>query len=148
MFDKVQVLDWTLEVDKEATAAAQQNMSGECQCGYCRNYRLASRDLPTAFLSLLDSLGIDPARPSEISEVSENGDGTHLYLGMYHLVGRIISGPDYADNYTSKRYMPFNGFGLGFTAKQIVHNFAGSLHPPIVQIDCSVTVLWLLADKA
>jgi hypothetical protein len=43
-------------------------------------------------MNIFKLLGIDPRKEGEVYEYLENEDGTHLYGGFYHIVGRIIDG--------------------------------------------------------
>ena len=83
--EQVKVLDWLLEIDKEMTISVYNQLpttAEDCPCSYCKNYVAASTSFPAEFLSLLDDLGVDPSKASEVYEVCENENGTHLYGGF------------------------------------------------------------------
>jgi hypothetical protein len=64
------------------------------------------RVFPTAFLSLLDDLGIDSTKPVEVYEFGRIAPGIHAYGGWYNFVGVLEEGAD----------APLVKFGDGFSA--------------------------------
>jgi hypothetical protein len=92
---------WTIEVDPEATAAAYsqlaQGAAPECGCMDCRNW-IEQREtaLPSSFLDLLSSIGIDFQKETEISEYEGGGldPKLNLYAGEFLFHGRLEGGPD------------------------------------------------------
>ncbi|MFE7060803.1 hypothetical protein ACFVAD_01460 [Sutcliffiella sp. NPDC057660] len=50
--------------------------------------------LPPEVKELFRTLGIDPRKEGEISQIMDNEDGTHFYGAFYHIVGKIIDGPE------------------------------------------------------
>lgn len=136
---------WKFTADREATAkayaAAPMGRSETCDCSGCRNFRMArSQMFPAGFLGLLDDLGIDPQKASEIVHYGRLEDGLHYYGGWYHFVGHLEETGDFAP----VEFGPgFNAFMLRARAPRL-STFRGS---EVVQLefDCKV-VPWLLDE--
>ena len=106
---------WRYECDRDATAAAHAQATAggasTCSCSGCRNF-VAVREgvFPAEFRTLLDALGIDPAKDGEVYHVARTGPGLHLYGGWYHFVGALHTTGDFAEI----------GFGQGFFCSMCV----------------------------
>ncbi|NLS76855.1 MAG: hypothetical protein GXY76_06300 [Chloroflexi bacterium] len=150
MLQQVRLLEWLLEVDTEATAATYRNVPSDqdCTCAYCRNFRAAWRTLPAELLQVLETLGIDPAKPLDITEFWENEDGTHFYMGMYNLVGRIVDGDDYRTVSRKSGQIDLHPLvenaGIGFTGDV---DFGRGFPTPILQAEFMADVPWVLGEK-
>lgn len=87
----IPICDWRIAVHLEETKGVQGQHGTpafECDCDECTRWRNRWRDvLPEALSSELSRLGVDPARPTDIY----GGDAPRV---SYHVVGKIISGPD------------------------------------------------------
>jgi len=93
---QITIGSWTIEVDISSTKEFYDKyhlITEGCSCDFCANYVLASENFSPDIKYLFNSLGIDPRKEGEVSELMENKDGTHLYGAFYHIVGRIIKGP-------------------------------------------------------
>jgi hypothetical protein len=103
--------EWLFTNDLCATQKAYSNIDAggadECTCNPCKNF-VAVRDrvFPAAFLSLLESLGIDPHKDGEVYHNAQLAPGRHDYAGWYHFVGLLDKSGD---------FLPVD-FGGGFTA--------------------------------
>src|SRR5258708_7664763 len=90
---------WTIQCDPEATRQAFSQVPlgspESCGCADCLNFA-ASRDraYPSEALSILDQLGIDSHKESEIWHTHRDESGLHHYGGFFHFVGTIQSGRD------------------------------------------------------
>ncbi len=92
---EVEVGEWILEVDVEATRRAYAGIAtGDpetCGCHFCRNF-MVQRDAayPAAARSLYTQLGIDYEREAETTEsgTAPTGPG-RLYLGWHHFIGTV-----------------------------------------------------------
>jgi hypothetical protein len=149
MFEQKQVLEWTIEVDREATQQAYEQLGPlSCSCLYCRNYAAAYPKLPATLLNFFDSLGINPAQEGEICELCQHKDGSHLYRGFYHVVGRIISGRDSKgalDEPTPRmgHLAPLcEAFSAGFTEQ--VSLVPDWFPRPVLQVEFVGNVPWVL----
>lgn len=113
--------------------------------------------MPKDVLSFIASFGIDLRKEGEVSEYCENGDGTHLYGGFFHIVGRLISGPDVwvktdeegtqegTHSYLDSNLYELSGFSFGFT-------YGISLVPegfpePVLQIEFQGNIPWVISEK-
>ncbi|MEH7454184.1 hypothetical protein [Gottfriedia acidiceleris] len=65
----------------------------------------------------------------------ENEDGTHLYGGFYHIVGRIIDGPKLWEC-TEKNI----SIGFSEDLRLVPENFP----KPIIQFEFEMNIKWLL----
>ena len=150
--EQVKVLDWLLEIDKEMTISVYNQLpttAEDCPCSYCKNYVAASTSFPAEFLSLLDDLGVDPSKASEVYEICENENGTHLYGGFYHLVGRIVDGQDVKIPIENTRKIELSPLTkdvkIGFTTdlSLVPEQFSGS----ILQMEFFGDVLWVIEEE-
>jgi hypothetical protein len=148
MLRQAKVLDWLLEIDREATTAAYNESLSQtdCQCIYCRNYRAASNTLPAQLTNVLGILGIDPAMPANSSEVLENKDGTHVYIAIYNLVGRIVRGCDYQVSGSGRgdHYHFSEHVAIGFTGRA---HFPQGFPPPVLQAEILASIPWVIDEK-
>jgi hypothetical protein len=100
---ELQIGDQKILYDRDATIAIYQcidrSWADKCRCLSCKNF-LAHRDrvYPPSFLALLDQLGIDPKKESEIIEhpILDDyaRDRLHWYDGWLNFIGAFISGGD------------------------------------------------------
>lgn len=103
--------EWEYNCERNATVAAYEKAecggTESCTCIGCRNFSLARNSVfPPEFVSLLESLGIDPAKDSETFHNVRLGPGKHAYGGWFHFVGTLQKTGDY----------PVVQFGKGFVA--------------------------------
>jgi len=92
----VQFGPWTIAIDERATAkAASMIVPGteRCGCFFCRQFRHGRATLGYRFFDDLTALGIAPERETDVTHFRELEDGSHLFLGWYHIVGEIVAGP-------------------------------------------------------
>ncbi len=96
IMDRIKVGRYVLEIDKSQTRKFYDKyhvITEDCDCVYCTNYILACDTFSPEVKHLFNLLGIDPRKEGEISEYMANDNGTHLYGAFYHIVGKIIDGP-------------------------------------------------------
>ncbi|GIO91007.1 hypothetical protein [Paenibacillus sp. FSL K6-1566] len=153
----IKLKSWTVEYDPETTRNYYKSyrfITDGCSCLFCRNYVEAIRTLPQGILDFFDRFGIDPRKEGEVSEYYEDEDGTHLYGGFYHIVGRILDGPDcwitsgddtISNAYLSDDLIEIDGFTFGFT-------YGLSLVPdtfpsPALQVEFQGKLPWVLPEK-
>lgn len=151
---KIRIKEWVLEVDVERTRGcyqAYQQITESCDCLFCKNFVSAIGHLPPDVLEFFDSLGGDPSKEGEVSEYCENADGTHLYGCFYHIVERLISGPDCwvttgeETSHLEANLLEISGFTFGFT-------YGISLLPdefpePAVQLEVQGNIPWVIAER-
>jgi hypothetical protein len=74
----------------DAYARETAGNSAKCTCIGCRNFVAARFDVfPNAFLTLLDSLGIDPTKDGEVYHNGRLSPGKHHYGGWFHFIGAL-----------------------------------------------------------
>jgi len=136
---------WQYECDHDATKAAcakvERGGAVACSCNGCRNFVAArERIFSEAFLSFLETVGIDPLKDAEAYHVARLAPGRHDYGGWFHFVGKLTSTGDF----------PVVDLGSGLTAWLCQPN-APRLSPlerlPVVQVEFhSDAVPWLLDE--
>lgn len=87
---------WHLEVDVEGTRREYLELASggceKCGCSRCRNFaQIRGEAYPEAFKAMLTTLGVDWRKESEV-EGLDRPDHV-LYVGWFHLLGRIVEGP-------------------------------------------------------
>jgi len=135
---------WVLECDPDATRSiyeASSHGAHVCSCAYCRNF-IAVRDeaYPSEFLELLAALGIDPHKEADIAEFGEEGAG-RLYQGWYHFIGRVVE--DHEDQMTLSDSGTVWSVFFSASRSLALSKFGDE---PLVQLDWSVTLPWVLAE--
>jgi hypothetical protein len=142
---------WEIEVDVDRTKEFYDKyhlITEDCECIYCANYVLACDNFPQDIKGLFGSLGIDPRKEGEISQYTENNDGTHLYGAFYHIVGRIIRGPELwvptqkGSEVSSPNFAELKNIGAGFT--QDLSLVPEEFPLPAIQFEIEIDVPWLL----
>jgi hypothetical protein len=103
--------EWLFTNDLIATRQAYSGIcaggADECNCNGCRNFiSVRDRVFPPAFLTLLESLGIESHKDGEVYHNGQISPGRHDYGGWYHFVGSLDRTGD----------LPPVDFGGGFTA--------------------------------
>jgi hypothetical protein len=91
---------WEFTPDPAATSAAYARSphggSESCNCNGCRNFAAARGSVyPPEFVSLLDSLGIDPRKDGEVFHSGCLAPGKHVYGGWFHFVGSLHKTGDF-----------------------------------------------------
>ena len=139
MLHRAQFFEWEIEYDKEVTPQAYSILSVSCTCAYCQNFLSVCRNLPVEYIHLLEQLGIDPLKPVEIVEYTENPDGTHFYGWWYHLVGQITK------DSTAISVLLTPGIEMIIRNKA---DLADMEFPrPVIQIEFFSNLPWALAEK-
>ena len=118
---------WILEVDRESTAELYQKIPliSECTCGYCLNFVTAYVHFPQAVKDFFEQFGIDPRREGEVYHLGDEKEGTFLYGGFFHFVGRL--------NGTGQDLEIVPGFEVSFNTKN--HLLPKTWEGPAVQMD-------------
>ncbi|WP_426445364.1 hypothetical protein ACP26L_18860 [Paenibacillus sp. S-38] len=145
------IAGWIIEVDVDKTSeyyASERTHAEACSCIYCRNYVMAFETIPKSVLIFLNSLGIDPIKQvGEIFESCRNENGSHLYHGWYHVVGRIIQGIDCMVPPTNWREIDLyivDGIKFGFTNK--LELVAENFPEPTIQLEFEANIPWVLNE--
>jgi len=136
---------WRYTCDRAATAEvygrASLGYSSQCTCNGCRNFVAARAEaFPPALLSLLTTLGIDPAKDGEVYHNGRLSPGKHHYGGWFHFIGTLDESGDF----------PPVELGAGFTV-HLCQKSAPSLPElkglPLVQLEfIASSVPWRLNE--
>lgn len=135
---------WFIETDVEQTKRFYDDfhlITEDCSCDYCANYILACDKFPLEIKDLFDSLGIDPCKEGEVSEYVKNKDGKHFYRAFYHIIGKIIEGPQLWGKEASTYNLA--GFEIGFT--EDLDLVPEEFPMPTVQVEIHMNIPWLLS---
>jgi hypothetical protein len=139
MFTQAQILKWSIEFDREATARAYVGLSVGCNCANCRNLLAAFQSLPVEYTEFLKQFGVEPLKPAEIVEYSPNPDGTHYYGWWYHIVGTIT---------TSHEGLLQLESGIEIEIRDRHDVLAADFPRPVIQMEFFANLPWVLAEKA
>jgi hypothetical protein len=140
--------DWVIEVDKEATKNYYDNhkVEDDCSCLYCDNYRAYCGKLTPELLNFFGQLGIDPKKEGEFMDLDTGDDKLRPFLGMYHIVGRIVSGPDNTDrDWNELNLIKIQNYKFGFNRE--IYCLPEDFPEPVIQLDFSATIPWVLERK-
>jgi hypothetical protein len=146
------VARWLIDHDPDETRRcyAQLPVGTDCTCNQCRNFDAAvGRTFPTEFISLLDALGADPAKPAELCHWCRELSGLYLTGGWFHFVGAIVAGEDvmqWVDGTGTFHFEELvSGLEFGFSARLVLvpEVFVGR---PLVQLEFQTRVPWVLAE--
>lgn len=143
---KIKLMKWLLEVDVNKTKEFYSKNIELCNCLYCENYMEACKHIDPAIIKLFTMLGINTLQPSHLSEFGEIQDGLRLYIGSYHIVGKLVEGEyctdaDWNDTNTAK--IENFTFGLG-KELMFVHD---ELLRPVLQLEFEARIPWVLSKK-
>ena len=84
---KIDVLDWSFEVDLDATHNhTTKNSTDHCTCGYCRNFYEALPLVYPSVISFLSIFGVNYQGPSELMPFTPT-----LMLACYRIRGKIVN---------------------------------------------------------
>lgn len=143
-FSPITLLCWRLEIDPDVTRQAYERLAVGCDCAYCRNFLAALAQLPQQVHRTLHILGVDPAKPAEIVEYTQNPDGTHYYGWWYHLVGQMSADHDgTTDRATSVQLTA----DTTVTITTKIDLAAPDFPQPILQIEFFTNLPWVLGEQ-
>lgn len=149
--------DYVLDIDVERTRAfyAREDVritSEQCSCQGCQNYDKAILAMPVSVLNFLESLGIDPRKPTEVYDVMGqlDEDGKAWYNGFYHVCGVRLQGEDawvgiaedlkHLDE--NKMYTVDESFKASFEEKALMIHKA--FPEPVLQMEIDARLPWVL----
>lgn len=131
---KLRIENWLLEVDLKKTSEFYRKDITICNCLYCQNYIKACTRLDSSILNIFNSLGINPTKPSQLSEFGPLDEGSYLYMGSYHIVGKLLEGPYcLSSDWNSTNTAQIQNFKIGFSKELL---FVPEKFPnPILQME-------------
>jgi len=135
--------NWLLEVDLHKTKEFYRKEVELCNCIYCENYIKVCKQLGKPLMDVFATFGINPTKPSHLSEFGAEEDGLRLYIGSYHFVGKLINGVYCSDsNWNAGNTVKVENFTFGFSEElQFVHK---ELEHPVLQLDFEARIPWIL----
>jgi hypothetical protein len=144
----VDVGRWKLDCDVVATALCYSALPNyHCSCGDCRNFMAAlDAAFPRDFRLMASQLGVDPSKPAEVWHYNRETSGLHYYGGMFHLVGRIVSGMDAIKPTCEVDFEKLpSGFEFGFSNKLAL------IEEPfrerqVVELNFATLAPWVISD--
>lgn len=111
----IKLIKWTIEVDLKRTVEHYSQDTELCECLYCENYRCVCNSMDSTIVEVFASLGIDPAKPSRLSEFGEIEDGLRLYIANYYIAGKLIEGEYCSDSqWNDSNTARIGNFTFGF----------------------------------
>ncbi|GGA74807.1 hypothetical protein [Ornithinibacillus halotolerans] len=142
----IRLLNWSLEVDVGKTKEFYEKDIELCKCLYCKNYMEAVKYIDPSIIEVFTALGINPSKPSHLSEFGEMENGLRLYIGSYHLVGNLIEGEYCTDSdWTDTNTSIIGNFTFGLGKELVfVHD---ELPRPVLQLDFEARIYWVLNEK-
>lgn len=146
LFQKVEVHNWIIDVDVDATKKQYNNNWILCQCLDCLNFYEVMKSSSNLELKFLNSLGITPSKCVHLSEFGPNEKGLHLYSGCYHIVGRIIEGiPVNTNSWNDINVSKIGHFT--FVLSNDLHFVPNGFASPTLQIDFDIEIPWVLKES-
>lgn len=143
---ELKIHNWILEVDVKNTYEQYKNKEWDlCDCTYCLNFFQAMKTTSSKLTDLFNSLGIIPSKCVHLSEFGPTESGLYLYMGCYHIIGRIKEGkPVDTSSWDDHNVAEIDNFSFVFSKDLIF--VPGSMPSPVVQLDFSVEVPWVIEE--
>lgn len=142
----IKIANWLLEVDGDKTREFYNKGIEGCSCLYCNNFVEACKYLDASVVNVFNKLGIHPDMPTHLSDYPAMEDGMRVYMGSYHLIGKVLEGKlctmsDWNDTNT----IQIKNFTVGFS-KDL--QFVPKDFPnPVLQLDFEAEIPWVLDEK-
>lgn len=146
--ERIHIDGWTIDIDKNKTKRFYDSLKVEenCNCNYCKNYIVNCNDFSENILGFFNMLGIDPKKEGEFMEF-ESDSNKHLYMGFYHLVGRIINKPNRnLDKWNDVNTITIDN--INFTFSEELNLVPKNFPKPIIQLNFEVILPWLMEEKS
>ena len=141
--------DWIIEIDIQRTRKfyEEYDIEEDCKCNNCMNYRVNCDFMSPELLDFFNQLGVDPRKEGEFMSFYLNNNNEVLYLGFYHLVGKILEGPKkVSDKWQSTNLIKIDNFEFAFSSAEIAC-VPEDFPEPIIQLEFSSFIPWRLEEK-
>ncbi|BDS10539.1 hypothetical protein [Aureispira anguillae] len=146
---------WQFKVDITRTKEIYSNpalkgSSEVCKCNPCKNFVLNRNQIyPREFIKLLNDLGIDKNKESEIYHMCKLEDGFHLYGGWFHFKGEIIEGEDCKIEYKNgggsfKSFEINENFRVSFFKDAALNYFDKGESDSLIQVEFIAYSKWVI----
>lgn len=146
MLQQIRIGKWLIEVDIDKTQEFYSKDKPICNCLYCENFVEACKNLKTAVSDVFTELGINPAKPAHLSEFPTDEESKRLYLGHYHLVGRVLEGElCTVTNFNAMNTFEIENFTVGFS--EVLEFVPEGFPTPILQVSFEAKILWALKEN-
>lgn len=145
MIQQIRIENWLLEVDIDMTQKFYEKEIEVCECLYCRNFIEAIKQLDSSVMTLFSRLGFNLAKPGHLSDYQVVQEGTLMYIGNYHLVGKLLEGElCKQSSWTNSNTTQIQNFTIGFS-KDL--EFVPEEFPnPVLQLDFVAIIPWILDE--
>ncbi|WHY69617.1 hypothetical protein [Neobacillus sp. SuZ13] len=146
MLQQFRIEKWLIEADIDKTREFYSKDIPVCNCLYCKNYVEACKKLRLSVSIVFTKLGINPAKPAHLSEFPAEEARTRLYLGHYHLVGRVLQGELCTDtNFNEKNTIEIDNFTVGFSdnLEFVPEGFPNH----VLQLSFDASIPWVLKEN-
>jgi hypothetical protein len=138
---------WVIDYDDELTREIFKDViSGplSCKCGNCKNFTQAREQVyPENFKKVLNQLGIDYQKETEVFQITRIKAGWHLYGGWFHFAGQIKKASENEELSMCGRDSEKPDFVWSFNNKQDLIPKAFGQNP-VVQINWNGKVPWVI----
>ena len=123
-----------------------------CDCDGCRNFRAAVSRMPEALRTFLEQLGIDPARPAEMSVLNAITREELCYQGFYHLCGRLLEGTEPFLRTGERSFALDRRYILDLAGDSVwfrsdCHLLDPDFPRPAVQVEVMFSLPWVLEEE-
>jgi len=146
MLKQIRIANWLLEVDIDKTREFYNKGINVCSCLDCNNFVEACKHLDTSVANLFNELGINPAMPAHLSEFPTEETMTRLYIGNYHLVGKVLEGElSTLSNWNETNTTEIKNFIFGFSDD--LEFVPGDFPNPVLQLDFEADIPWVIDEK-
>ena len=146
MLQRIGIEKWLVEVDRDKTEDFYNKDIEVCDCLYCKNYVEACKYLNTSVSDIFSKLGIQPTKPVHLSEFPTEKAGTRLYIGDYHLVGRLVEGElCTSSNFNEMNTFQIENFTFGFS--EDLEFVPDGFPTPVIQLSFEATIPWVLTEN-
>jgi hypothetical protein len=141
--DQIQLGDQIIRFDKIRTRAAYEAMprgdADRCGCLYCLNFaaqRLSA--FPNEFVSMLQNIGIDPAKEGEVYELGPEGE-RRIYGGWFYFAGEIAEG--------GERNSTLPNFEYWFADAKHLPKPVADFGDEVAAVEFVTKLSWVLSDS-
>lgn len=146
MLQKIKIGIWSLEVDIEKTSDFYRQYHDKCDCSFCNNYAEACKDLDKEVKKFFHTLGIDAAKPWNLSDFVTENKGVFEYIGSYYLTGRMLVG-ELVSTSNWQESNTFNIKNFTFAFSEDLEFVPEGLDNPILQLDAVSFMPWVLDEN-
>ena len=143
---QIRLMNWIINADVNMTKDFYSKDIELCNCLYCENYMEACNHVDSSVMEIFAMLGINPSKPSHLSEFGEMQDGLRLYHGSYHIIGKLIEGKYCTDSdWNNANTAGIKNFTFGFNKDlTFVHD---DFPHPVLQLEFEARIPWVLNEK-